>query len=151
MNITQKQLQIMLYAAWDRNIIVYDSEAEPAAFTLRLVALARTVQRRNAGTTITHIIGVTAEEVEGIWKKDMESQRRLLGFQEFNIHLVYWDHDLILSTLKNLDCTPVARQGTPPHEDKFFALALSLTEGLTVEDIAGNPLQFQDKLLLLSY
>ncbi len=41
--------QTILAAGVDRNIFVYDADAQPGQFTKRLVSLAKTIMRRNGG------------------------------------------------------------------------------------------------------
>lgn len=42
--------------ATDRNIIVIDNDAVSGRFTRRLIALMKTVQRRNAGSNLSHLL-----------------------------------------------------------------------------------------------
>ncbi len=69
----------LLYAAVDRNILVYDSDASAGQFTKRLVSLAKTTMRRNGGGNSTSInrkkltdLYVSPECLEDIrdWKVD---------------------------------------------------------------------------------
>jgi len=47
--------QVVLTAGYDRNIIVFDSDAAAGQFTKRLVSLGKTVMRRNGGGNSTSI------------------------------------------------------------------------------------------------
>lgn len=69
----------LLYAAVDRNILVYDGDASAGQFTKRLVSLAKTVMRRNGGGNSSSInrkkltdLYVSPECLEDIrdWKVD---------------------------------------------------------------------------------
>lgn len=69
----------LLYAAVDRNILVYDADASAGQFTKRLVSLAKTVMRRNGGGNSSSInrkkltdLYVSPECLEDIrdWKVD---------------------------------------------------------------------------------
>lgn len=69
----------LLYAAVDRNILVYDGDANAGQFTKRLVSLAKTVMRRNGGGNSSSInrrkltdLYISPEALEDIrdWKVD---------------------------------------------------------------------------------
>ena len=103
----------------DRNLMVYDSDAPSGVFTHRLIALLKTVARRNGKAIITKIYLPTVvhiiledfdeeiEDIKIIYNVDCVADLRLNKGEEF---YNYFFNDL---------------KGTLPKDDKYFAVAIA--------------------------
>lgn len=92
---------VLLAAALDRNILVYDGDAAAGQFTKRLVSLLKTVMRRNGGGNSSSVnrgkltdLYISVEAMEDIrdWKVDQVDEitrREIFTAQDGNLNKIF--------------------------------------------------------------
>jgi hypothetical protein len=151
--------QVIISAGYDRNVVVYDSDAANGQFTKRLVSLGKTVMRRNGGGNSTSVnrgkmshLFLSPEGIEDIrnWNVDQvdEVTRREIFVADegvmsriFGVNLV--DIDELGEGQEYQDYYATTLGGSMPAGDTEICVGLDLTTNNSfvmpvTEDITVN-------------
>lgn len=143
--------QTIMAAAYDRNLIVADSDANAGQFTVRLISLMKTVMRRNGGGNSTSLnrsrltdlfISPEAQEDVRNWNVDQvdDVTRRELLMSE---------GDEVLMRLFGVNIDTLDELGEGQEYQLFFDNDLAGTmPGTDVELVVGLDLQREDSFVM---
>lgn len=147
---TNEQLSKLLKIAADGNLIVFDNRAKVGKLTARLIMLLNNIQKDNRpGLPLTHLCAVLNND--DAW--DMA--------YALNWTLIPTDPRVVLDEAEKIKLKPVQSHTYyskkdisdlgQRHDDRYLVLALSLTDGVTIDDIINNADAMMDRTLLGSY
>lgn len=140
-------------AAYDRNIVVLDSDAAPGQFTKRLVSLLKTVMRRNGGGNSSSLnrgkltdLYISPEAMEDIrnWNVDQvdEMTRR-------EIYVSGGDDDAVVNRIFNVNLHVLDELGEGQEYQLFYDNELSGSlPGGDVELVVGLDLSKRDSFVM---
>ncbi len=118
----------ILAAGVDRNILVYDGDANPGQFTKRVVSLAKTIMRRNGGGNSS---SVNRRELTDIYGSP-ESGEDLRNWgpeqvDDFTRRAIFTANDGLLSSIFNVNLHFIDELGEGQEYQDYFTGALGAT------------------------